>query len=54
MSLPALPAAMRFPLALVLLGSTLYLSQDMYLPARPLVQRDFAVSAAQAQGTFSV
>ena len=54
MSLPALPAAMRFPLALVLLESTLYLSQDMYLPALPLVQRDFGVSAAQAQSTFSV
>jgi MFS family permease len=45
---------LRFPLALVLLESTLYLSQDMYLPALPAVQRDFAVSAALAQATFTV
>ncbi len=49
-----LPVALRFPLALVLLESTLYLSQDMYLPALPLVQRDFGISAALAQSTFSV
>ncbi|MBU6440985.1 MAG: MFS transporter [Betaproteobacteria bacterium] len=39
----------RFPLALMLLEVVAYLSQDMYLPALPGVQRDFGVSQASAQ-----
>jgi MFS family permease len=61
--LAALPAIMPstpprptlvFPLALVGLELVLYLSQDMYLPALPLVRDGFGVSTPQAQLSFSI
>lgn len=39
----------RFPLALMLLEVVVYLSQDMYLPALPVVQQWFGISQAAAQ-----
>ena len=46
---PVVSSWWRFPLALMLLEVVVYLSQDMYLPALPVVQRWFGVSQASAQ-----
>ncbi len=51
---PVLPSWWRFPLALMLLEVVVYLSQDMYLPALPEVQRAYGISQSSAQMSVAV